>query len=78
MVSITVERLPGGDGERRIERDAILRRVELLSRQSIQKRAPMPVVVAEPQSDLAAALLEVTGKISVDTALNCFIIILIR
>jgi hypothetical protein len=38
----------------------------------------MPVVVAEPQSDLAAALLEVTGKISVDTALDCFIIILIR
>jgi hypothetical protein len=38
----------------------------------------MPVVVAELQFGLAAALFEVTGKISVDTALGLFIIILIR
>jgi hypothetical protein len=52
--------------------------LDLAFKQSIQKRVPIPVVVAEPQSVLAAALFDVTGKISVDTALSSFIIILIR
>jgi hypothetical protein len=39
----------------------------------------MPVAVADPQSGLAGIVVfEVKGKISVDTALDRFIIILIR
>lgn len=38
----------------------------------------MPVVVAELRSGLAPARFAVTGKISVDTTLDCFTLILIQ